>query len=104
MIEFLLSQISIEYREFFFQVQIGEVIGYISSFLLAICGSFEALRSIKNKRCDIGNLMLYTWLLGEIGLTVYNLIAQDLILFINYGFNILFILIMVYYKVFPKRD
>lgn len=99
----LLANVNIEIRDFFFSFSIGDVVGYLGAFLLAICGSFEAFRSFRNKRCDVGYGLLLSWLIGEILLVIYNFLAMDIPLFINYTANIVFILIMLYYKVFPKK-
>ena len=101
--EILTSNILISFKDISFHVQIGQIIAYLGAFLLAICGSFEALRSFQNKRCDVGYGLLLSWFVGEILLTIYNFIAMDYALFLNYGANMFFILIMLYYKVFPKK-
>lgn len=71
----------------------------IGSVLLALCGLPEALRCIKLKRCDIGYGMLLMWLLGEICLVKFSFNTEQHILLINYLTNILFIGIMIYYKI-----
>lgn len=76
-----------------------ETIGYIGSILLAICGIPEAIRAFINKRCEIGWLMLISWFLGEVLFLTYLLskfFAWQSI--INYGTNILAILVLLYYK------
>ena len=75
-----------------------ETIGYISGIMLALCGLPEAVRSIKNKRCDIGWGFLLLWLGGEVGLLVYELQTMAIPRLINYGLNIVFISIMIYWK------
>ena len=75
-----------------------DLIGYVSGILLALCGLPEALRSIKNKRCDIGWGLLLMWLGGELGLLIYELKTMDIPRLINYSCNILFISVMIWYK------
>lgn len=66
--------------------------------MLALCGLPEAIRSTKNKRCEIGWGFLLLWLGGEVGLLVYELQTMAIPRLINYGLNIVFISIMIYWK------
>lgn len=70
----------------------------IGSILLALCGLPETIRTIKNKRCDIGYIMLFSWLGGELCLTIFAINCEQYILLINYLTNIFFISIMLAYK------
>ena len=81
-----------------------ELIGYIGGFLLAICGLPEMIRSIRNNYCDIGHLMLSSWLIGEILVFLYVLPNKDIPLLLNYGANIVFITVMYYYKIFGEKN
>ena len=75
-----------------------DLIGYVSGILLAICGLPEAIRSYKNKKCDIGWLFLIMWFLGELGLLIYEYKTLALPRILNYCCNIVFISVMLYYK------
>lgn len=79
------------------------MIGFIGSFLLAICGIFEVFKSIKTKRCDLGWAFLLSWCVGEVLLFRYVWKSKDIPLLINYGGNIIFTLILTWYKLFPKE-
>jgi len=79
-----------------------EVSGYIGSFLLAVCAAPEAWRSIKRKKCDIGYSFLLLWLAGEALLCYYNTSIGSIPLYINYGFNILLISVMLFYRAFGE--
>lgn len=79
-----------------------EIIGYCSGILLALCGLPEAIKSYRTKRCDIGWGMLSIWLVGEVGLTIYELNTLAVPRLVNYGLNIVFVSIMMYYKL--RRD
>jgi len=81
-----------------------EYLGYLGGFLLAICGIPEAYKAIKEKQCNVGNGMLFTWLTGEMCLFFYVIPTQDLSLILNYLTNIIIVSILVYYKVRPKGD
>jgi uncharacterized protein with PQ loop repeat len=78
------------------------MIAAIGSILLALCALPEAIRSFKLKRCDIGWGMLLMWLFGELFLVVFALQTKQYVLLINYGANILFLAVMIFYKLFPK--
>jgi hypothetical protein len=80
------------------------VIAGIGSVLLALCGFPEAMRAFKYKKCDIGWGMLLMWLSGEICLVVFALQSNQHVLLINYFANILFLAIMIFYKIFPKSN
>jgi hypothetical protein len=74
------------------------MIAGLGSILLALCGFPEVLRCFKNKRCDIGYPMLLLWLIGELLLIVFAIQTKQFILLINYFANVIFVLIMLYYK------
>lgn len=74
----------------------------VGSVLLALCGFPEALRAFRLKRCDIGWGMLLMWLIGELCLVVFALQTKQHVLLINYFANILFLAVMLFYKLFPR--
>jgi uncharacterized protein with PQ loop repeat len=82
------------------------LIGIIGSAMLAICGIPQAIQSIKTKSsAGVNSLFLWLWGLGEIFLIIYVAnTTNDLILLINYLFNVLIIGVITYYKVNPKED
>ena len=73
--------------------------GWLGSVLLSICGMQEAYKAYVTKECHIGWFMLITWGLGEI-LTLLAIFKDAPLgyLILNYGLNIAFISVMVYYK------
>lgn len=79
-----------------------DLIGYVSGIMLALCGLPEAIRSYKNKRCDIGWGLLIMWMLGEIGLLIYETKTLAIPRILNYSCNIIFISVMIFYKVKKK--
>jgi len=76
------------------------MIGYAGSILLAICGAPEALKAHRNKECTLTWTFLLMWFFGEL-LTLVAIINDAPLgyLILNYGANIFFISIMLYYKV-----
>jgi uncharacterized protein with PQ loop repeat len=75
------------------------ILGYIGGILLGLCGLPETWRTIKDKRCHIGWGFLLMWYFGEIFMLIYTLKLNDIALIGNYGFNILLISIMLYFKI-----
>jgi uncharacterized protein with PQ loop repeat len=81
-----------------------EFLGWIGSILLAFCGLPQAIESYKTK-CSDGLTwgFLFMWLSGEILTFLYVLPKLDLPLIFNYSANIIFLIIIVYYKIKPKK-
>jgi uncharacterized protein with PQ loop repeat len=81
-----------------------DIIGYIGSILLAICGLPQAIESFKTKSSEgltWGFILL--WFFGELFTFAYIIPKMDLPLLINYSANIIFLIIIIYYKVNPKK-
>jgi uncharacterized protein with PQ loop repeat len=81
-----------------------EIIGYIGSILLAICGLPQAIESYKTKSSEgltWGFILL--WFFGEIFTFAYILPKMDFPLLINYSVNLIFLIIILYFKIFPKK-
>jgi hypothetical protein len=80
-----------------------ENIGWIGSIMLAICGLPQAIESFKTKSSEgLTWGFLFLWFTGEILTFIYVLPKLDLPLLLNYSANIIFLLIIIYYKIFPK--
>lgn len=81
-----------------------ETIGWIGSLLLAFCGLPQAWESYKTKNSDgLTWSFLLMWGVGEIFTIVYIIPKWHWPLIFNYTANIIFISIIVYYKIKPKR-
>lgn len=78
-----------------------EVVGFIGAFLLSACGAPAAYQAYKEKSCNgMSWIFLSMWYLGEIFTLFYVLPKNDVLpLVMNYGLNIVFISIIIYYKV-----
>ncbi|OQB02987.1 MAG: hypothetical protein BWY21_02212 [Parcubacteria group bacterium ADurb.Bin216] len=74
------------------------LIGFLGAICLGLCAVPEVLRTIKDKKCYLGNGFLYLWLGGEILLFIYVLPKGDVPLLLNYGFNLSLLAILCYYK------
>ena len=80
-----------------------ETIGWLGAMLFAICGLPQALQSIKDKHSHGLNwFFLLAWAGGEILTIIYVFPKWDLPLLANYLVNMIFLAIMLYYKLFPK--
>lgn len=81
-----------------------EVIGYIGSIFLAICGLPQCIMSVRQGHSDgisLGFLVL--WTLGEIFTLIYILPKADIPLLLNYSANIIFLIIIWKYRLFPRK-
>lgn len=80
-----------------------ELIGYIGSISLAICGLPQCIMSIKQGHSNgisLGFLLL--WTIGEILTLVYILPKLDIPLLLNYSANIIFLTVIWKYRLFPR--
>jgi uncharacterized protein with PQ loop repeat len=81
-----------------------ENIGWLGSILLAFCGLPQAVESIKTKSSEgLTWGFIGMWFLGEILTFIYILPKLDLPLLFNYTANIIFLSIIIFYKLCPKK-
>jgi uncharacterized protein with PQ loop repeat len=81
-----------------------ENIGWIGSILLAFCGLPQAVESYKTKSSEgLTWGFIGMWFIGEICTFVYILPKMDLPLLLNYTANIIFLSIIIFYKLCPKK-
>lgn len=81
-----------------------ENIGWIGSILLAFCGLPQAIESYKTKSsAGLTWGFLFMWFVGELCTFAYILPKMDLPLMFNYGANIIFLIIIIYYKIRPGK-
>ena len=79
-------------------------IGWIGSILLAFCGLPQAIESYKSKSSDgLTWSFLIMWFFGESLTFVYVFPKMDLPLMFNYSANIIFLIIIIYYKIKPAK-
>jgi uncharacterized protein with PQ loop repeat len=79
-------------------------VGWLGSILLAFCGLPQAIESYKTKNSDgLTWGFVLMWFVGEICTFVYIIPKMDLPLLFNYSANIMFLIIIIYYKINPKR-
>ena len=81
-----------------------EMIGWLGSILLAFCGLPQAIESYKTKSSEgLTWGFIGMWFIGEIMTFIYVLPQMVLPLIFNYTANIIFLAIIIYYKLAPKR-
>lgn len=81
-----------------------ETIGWIGSILLAFCGLPQAWESWKTKSsAGLTWGFLLMWGLGEIFTIIYIIPKWHWPLIFNYTANIIFISIILYYKIRPGK-
>jgi uncharacterized protein with PQ loop repeat len=79
---------------------IFEIMGWLGSICLAICGIPQAWQSYKDKHSDgISWGFVLLWAFGEIFALAYVYDKLDLPLLLNYATNILILAIILYYKI-----
>ena len=77
--------------------------GVLGSILLATCAAPLAYRAYHDGHSDgVDTLFLLIWTLGEIFTLSYVIYTLDLPLILNYGLNLMFIGVVVYFKIKPR--
>lgn len=85
----------------------NDVVGYIGGICFAISAIPQAVMSCKEGHSKgLSDLTLWLWLTGEVFTMWYVLltIGFDKPLILNYGLNTLTLLVIMYYKYFPRRE
>ena len=81
-----------------------EIIGWFGSILLAFCGLPQAIESYKTKSSEgLTWGFIGMWFVGEIMTIIYILPQMVLPLIFNYTANIIFLSIIIYYKINPRK-
>jgi uncharacterized protein with PQ loop repeat len=82
-----------------------ELIGWIGSIALSLCGAPQAYKSFMDKSSvGISNSFLNLWLGGEIFQLIYVFEKRDVPLIFSCLMNTLFIIVIYYYKILPKKE
>jgi uncharacterized protein with PQ loop repeat len=80
-----------------------DYIGWLGSILLAFCGLPQAVESYKTKSSEgLTWGFIGMWFIGEICTFIYILPKMDLPLLLNYTANIIFLAVIIFYKMLPK--
>lgn len=82
-----------------------EYIGWIGSILLAFCGLPQAWESYKTKSsAGLTWGFIGMWFMGEIFTVIYIIPKWHWPLIFNYTANIIFLSIIIYYKIRPGKS
>lgn len=83
-----------------------ESIGWTGATLFAISGFPQALKSWKQKHSHgISWMFLFLWSGGEVLTLIYILLTTvQWPLIFNYGFNLLCLVVIIYYRIIGGRD
>jgi uncharacterized protein with PQ loop repeat len=82
-----------------------KMIGWVGAIMFAICAIPQAWTCFKNKNGDgLSWPFILLWIGGELLTYVYIWPKQDWPLIFNYTVNILCLVVILYYMIFPKRD
>ena len=80
-----------------------EIIGWTGSALFALCGLPQAVQSTREGHSHgLSWLFLLMWFWGEIFTLCYVWPKMDYPLLANYFVNRVFVVIILFYKIFPR--
>ena len=80
-----------------------EIIGWTGSALFALCGLPQAVQSTREGHSHgLSWLFLLMWFWGEIFTLCYVWPKMDYPLLANYLTNLVFVVIILFYKIFPR--
>lgn len=81
-----------------------ETIGWIGSVLLAFCGLPQAVESYRTKSsAGLTWGFILMWFVGEIFTVIYIIPKWHWPLIFNYTANILFLSVIIFYKIRPGK-
>ena len=76
-----------------------EIIGWLGSIMLSICGLPQAIESYKNKNSNgISWGFIILWFLGEILVLLYVIFKKEYPLSFNCALNIIIVSVILYFK------
>ena len=80
-------------------------IGWLGSLCFALCAIPQAYKSYEEGNSNgVSWGLLILWLLGEILTLIYVIPKKDLPLIVNYLSNLFFLVIIIKYKIKPRRQ
>jgi uncharacterized protein with PQ loop repeat len=82
-----------------------QTFGWIYSLAFALSAIPQALKSIKDKNSDgVADGTLLLWIVGEIAGSIYGISLMQWPIIFNCVLNTIFVGIIVWYRLFPKRS
>jgi uncharacterized protein with PQ loop repeat len=83
-----------------------ELLGWVGSICFSLAALPQAIQSYKDGHSNglVWGLLLL-WFVGEICTATYvGLTSQSIPLLVNYGTNFCFLMVIMRYKIWPRRD
>lgn len=84
-----------------------DILGWIAGILFAFCGLPQAIRSRREGHSEgLHSITLTMWASGEVLSLAYVYLKHglDWPLLFNYGVNLIFLVIIIKYKIWPRRS
>ena len=82
-----------------------ELIGWLGSIALSFCGAPQAYKSYFDKHSiGISSSFIWLWMIGEVMQLIYVFEKHDMPLVFSCLMNMVFIIIITYYKLYPKHE
>ncbi|MBT3235384.1 MAG: PQ-loop repeat-containing protein [Bdellovibrionales bacterium] len=82
-----------------------ESIGWLGAIFFAVCGIPQAYQSWKlGSSRELSALFLWAWTMGELLMTLYVILKHgfDGPLLLNYVGNLIALVVIIYYKIYPR--
>jgi uncharacterized protein with PQ loop repeat len=81
-----------------------EILGWLASALLSICGLPQAIQSFKQKHSHgLSWGFIALWGFGELFQIIYVIIKMQPPIIFNAFLNLVIIFVIVYFKIYPKK-
>lgn len=81
-----------------------EALGWIGSGLFAICSLPQAVQCAKDGHArGLNWFFLLAWLGGTVCTGIYLIPKMDYALLVNYGMNLIFVSLIIRYKLFERK-
>lgn len=81
----------------------NSLIGWAGGIILALSSFPQAVKTVRDGHADgLSSLFIASWLIGEVLSLIYVLPTFNLPLIANYSINLLIILLIGFYKIFPR--
>lgn len=86
-------------------MNLNEFLGWAGSILLAFCALPQAVESWR-RGSSIGVTwgLLLMWGIGEVLTFIYVLPKMEIPLLFNYAANMIFLIVIAYFKIWPSRS
>lgn len=81
-----------------------QAVGWIYSIAFALSALPESIASVKKGKTDIADGTIAFWIIGEIAGLAYGIGLMQLPLIFNCGVNALFVGIILWYRLFPRKN